>query len=711
MIPMPVNPVRQGGAALLLLVATLFLAGVLGLSRFQGKFWTGNTTALGPSSSALTLAREALIGFAATYDYRHPGQVFAYLPCPDSNNDGVADTPCGNQDEISIGHLPWKTLGLPNLQDSAGECLWYAVGRFKDNPKSDTLNWDTQGQFVIMGSAGTTPLTAPEDQQGGAAAIIVAPGLPLSNQKRHGQAGPCPGGSAATPADYLEGSYSVAAATTLTLQQGSPSSRDNNDLLTWISPRDIFVRIKQRSDFPGRFNPMLIPSIMAGIKKELDKAPTLPPPAPASDGLATRLPASFLLPAQAEEEFRRRWDDQFRYITCSGENCLSVNGKPCQGVLIFTGERAGGGPRTQAQRGSAASYLDAENLVAAAGTLAFTGLAAYDKSRPDKDVALCLKEEPSLSFATDLDQATAISNRLSSANPTLLIDTARHSVTLGTSSVPASASPGLRYGCLWFDQVVRLGQGVRVFFDYKVEDRGDGFTFTIADADRNPDTAMCGAGAQHLGYSGLPESPASTSRRPIAPPKIALELDFRKDSGYDESSADHAYGRHDEYFSTPHLAFVYWGYRLSPPPSDPRWDDNTHGFGSGNADAPINPGFASTGGVTRSGLSTIGSRVRVRLELEREYDSERGIGIYSLKSWAFPTSHGCFIEVSAMEDLTTPFTPGQSACATPTIWHTVTLDDFAGSESLRNVRLGFTTGFGSSGQKILLQNFKARFIP
>ena len=64
-----------------------------------------------------------------------------------------------------------------------------------------------------------------------------------------------------------------------------------------------------------------------------------------------------------------------------------------------------------------------------------------------------------------------------------------------------------------------------------------------------------------------------------------------------------------------------------------------------------------------------------------------------------------------MADLSTTFAPNTAACSPPTIRDTISISDFSGSESLRNVRLGFTTGFGSSGQLILLQNFKAQFIP
>jgi hypothetical protein len=85
----------------------------------------------------LRQAKEALIGFAATYAETHPGQPQGYLPCPDHDGDGSADPACSCSGYSVIGRLPWKTLGLPPLRDGSGECLWYAVsGNYKDKPKS-----------------------------------------------------------------------------------------------------------------------------------------------------------------------------------------------------------------------------------------------------------------------------------------------------------------------------------------------------------------------------------------------------------------------------------------------------------------------------------------------------------------------------------------------------------------------------------------------
>ena len=81
------------------------------------------------SANTLAQAKDALIGFAAAYRDNaptHANQVFGYLPCPDMTNSGTASASptCPAQDISATGRLPWNTLGLPALRESAGECLW-----------------------------------------------------------------------------------------------------------------------------------------------------------------------------------------------------------------------------------------------------------------------------------------------------------------------------------------------------------------------------------------------------------------------------------------------------------------------------------------------------------------------------------------------------------------------------------------------------------
>lgn len=153
------------------------------------------------TAAVLAQAKDALIGFAVkvqvsssdiacatTSNCPRPGD----LPCPDTDNDGIAETSCGDAagstgQASRLGRLPWKTLGLPDLRDGSGERLWYAVSNnFKNNTRTicnnsnltGCLNSDTPGTISIFASDGT--LTNDAGVAGtGVVAVIIAPGEAL----------------------------------------------------------------------------------------------------------------------------------------------------------------------------------------------------------------------------------------------------------------------------------------------------------------------------------------------------------------------------------------------------------------------------------------------------------------------------------------------------------------------------------------------------
>ena len=43
------------------------------------------------SLKAMSLAKQALLGYAATYRDSHANEMFGHLPCPDTDGDGIAD--------------------------------------------------------------------------------------------------------------------------------------------------------------------------------------------------------------------------------------------------------------------------------------------------------------------------------------------------------------------------------------------------------------------------------------------------------------------------------------------------------------------------------------------------------------------------------------------------------------------------------------------
>lgn len=357
------------------------------------------------TADALAQAKDALIGYAATYRDTHPSsgpvydKMFGYLPCPAIDGNGVAGN-CGATDVTLIGLLPWKTLGLPPLRDSSGECLWYAVsGRFKNTPKTAVLNWDTAGQLIVDDAGGALLAT-------GVAVVIFSPQGVIGNQNRTPAATTeCNGNT--TVASYLDGSDPIYAGTapaagantTLTVATAaSLASSTNNDRALWITPTEIFGRIKRRSDFATD-----ITNLLSDIRDQAVTNSSCVPisiRAPASGitdpgtlgksiGLAPTIQQT-CIPADAtlRKAVFDNWSNNVLYAVCPGAPCLTVNGMNCTGAAIFSGEKASGNTRPST---NATDYLEGANLSAfttVSTNIAGTGPYSYTTS--SGDIAICI---------------------------------------------------------------------------------------------------------------------------------------------------------------------------------------------------------------------------------------------------------------------------------------------------------------------------------
>lgn len=178
---------KQAGAMLIMLAIFIVLASLtLLVTQLNGRAQKAQQNQ--NTAAALAEAKAALIGYAMTYDDTHPGEVYGYLPCPDTDatNDPSgegAQSVCGNQNVSILGRLPWKTLKLSPLRDGAGECLWYAVsGNFKNNPKVNNLSPNFNGQFNVLAANGANIAGPAANSR--AVAVIFAPGAILPGQDR-----------------------------------------------------------------------------------------------------------------------------------------------------------------------------------------------------------------------------------------------------------------------------------------------------------------------------------------------------------------------------------------------------------------------------------------------------------------------------------------------------------------------------------------------
>ena len=194
------------------------------------------------SLPALAAAQQALMAYAASNPLS-PGR----LPCPDTTNTGVADLTCGAIGVNQLGRLPWKTLGLTDLRDGSGQCLWYAVsGNFKESPPSSPINSDTNGRFIIVDGSGNTIAGATPETR--VIAVVFAPGPALPANDRTA-AGTTQCGGNMTASNYLDATGGVdnaaPAGGTATFVAGQPTNTFN-DRLVFISPTQFFPRIEKR---------------------------------------------------------------------------------------------------------------------------------------------------------------------------------------------------------------------------------------------------------------------------------------------------------------------------------------------------------------------------------------------------------------------------------------------------------------------------------
>jgi hypothetical protein len=168
------QPVRyqRGVTAWIIL---LLLSGLGGLAMHTSLKYQPGYYAMRKTMASLALAQQALLAYAnqplgltaCEMNCQRPGD----LPCPDRNNDGLAETSCSNTSRL--GRLPWKTLGVGDIRDGSGERLWYAVSeRYKNNPRLLPLNTDTAGSWSVRSSAGPS---WDATQGNGAVAVIIAP--------------------------------------------------------------------------------------------------------------------------------------------------------------------------------------------------------------------------------------------------------------------------------------------------------------------------------------------------------------------------------------------------------------------------------------------------------------------------------------------------------------------------------------------------------
>ena len=246
--PRPAPPSHQRGQALIL-TALLIIIG-FGALLFNSTTLVSNSIANQQAQNVeieLAKVRDALIGWSASRQTvsapnARPGE----LPCPDIDNTGTDPGGCSAG---AIGRVPWRSLGIPEPKDSAGETLWYAIsGPFRyyhptNNPSPITS--DTLGNLTVYQGNSATTLTSQ------AVAVIFAPGASLLAQNRDSTTPACTTTGTSIARNLCATNYLEATGGGNNAQTGGPfiqaqSSDTFNDRLLVITNADLMPVVEQR---------------------------------------------------------------------------------------------------------------------------------------------------------------------------------------------------------------------------------------------------------------------------------------------------------------------------------------------------------------------------------------------------------------------------------------------------------------------------------
>lgn len=535
-----------------------------------------------------------------------------------------------------IGRFPWRTLGTGPLRDSDGECLWYAVsGSHQRIQQTSPMNWDTLSQLDVVVANGTaamvSAITSAHDRP---IAVIFSPGPPLAGQDRSASisdsVAECGGnyavGNYLDPVvatnlggvtNYLAGinkaSGDTSAANKALTANDVVNRRSDGMLWTGNCPSDntspcavvandtgvtvtsdlLFRTLRGSSYFRTDINSML-DRMVGCIRDEIVAA---------GGSLAT--PYAKIAGADANTCYGTGVDPlgyypnyrQMVFVAAPGTVTATVDGvaQSCSGALLFAGQRDTAtlrcpvaNPTTIQKRSPGAEQLDAcnyleddsmhdgtatltdNNLTSFTGSgTTFAGPSRFSPvstSHPaHQDIVRCIPSTTSLVAAPS---ALPPGAELSQYNP------ATRTLTLGRVNVESDQgySGSSLFGCAWTPEALATGSGFRSYFKFNILDAGDGFVFASVDGDRNS-TSVCGAGEQHLGYSGY----NGGANSPILYPKLGLEFDTRRNyrsnppflpDGFDPERVTSTFplafrtlanGRSDPNYAGGHIGLVYWG--------------------------------------------------------------------------------------------------------------------------------------------------------
>ena len=250
------------------------------------------------------------------------------------------------------------------------------------------------------------------------------------------------------------------------------------------------------------------------------------------------------------------------------------------------------------------------------------------------DITLPIETPEAEEQQSDLPEdelVTEVATPVETASGAVEVDTVTGEITLG-------GDVGSAYGAVWFGGDAEFGglsdfcaggecqfhYGVRVFFLFKYEGAGDGFTFAFVNGDNNSTNSTGGSGGQGalLAYGG----PGNDDG--LQPPKMAVEFDTYTNAGRNDPLASDKEA----------LQYVFWGNDDAD-----LFDDNRHydfllwSFTTPTHDVKTTPAVSSDGSVVYFGSKDPDPNTGYLYAVNTANGSEK---------WATPFSTGGDVESS-----------------------------------------------------------------
>jgi hypothetical protein len=704
--------------------------------------------------------------------------------CKDASNNPLegcdANTPSGIAYDANgilptiVGRLPWRTLGIAPLRDGSGECLWLIVSslhgrkqRSSPPPVLPPLNWDTLGQLDIVVANGTAALNSTlASAHDRPLAIIFAPGPPLPGQDRSRsttddvtQCGgnynaanyldPFNASTLAGITNYLGGTnaasgitgdsdpsndpdvpkgvllngkvFSAAGNYLPDACQGSGCTLAANDFGQTMTGEMLFGAIRKSANFRTDINTML-DRMVSCLRDEI--AASNPPTNPYARIAGADTHACYGQGSVPLGYYPHYKEMIYVAVPAGGAN-VTVDGvaQPnCAGALLFANQRGSGQQRvTLADKAAYGNYLEGGNLASfAASGNSFAGAGLFDRSMAGgqaqaQDIVRCIPNSASLNEVTS-PALNALGGQLVDYDP------GNRTLTLGRqfaiTATQRGGSSGAFFGCSWTPETRSMGSGFRSYFKFQITNTGHGFAFAVIDGSNSAN--VCGAEAEHLGYSGSnPVTP------PIGYPKIGLEIDTSKNAS-----------RSDPDCQGGHLAIVYWGTESTGD------DDNVHGLPTppdlSPQPAPRNPPTTDSGVACLPGSSIPTNIVHLRIEVKRTQTVAEHKSTYQIDAWLEISDEEDRPLIKAMKNTTRPFAEltnsavgrhihtestiydvqggaCSSASPCPSANQVCGSDNLCYTKGFATARLGFTTAQSSTtsakDQLITISDFITTWIP